>query len=546
MAEQESRVKKTLLNARVNLIFYFLTLLLSFFSRKIFLDHIGPDFVGLTGSLNNLIGFLNIVELGIGAAIGYLLYKPIYDQDHEKINDIISVMGYLYRWIGYIILTGGIIMSVFLPWIFPPEKTGFSLLLVYSAFFSFVGSTLIGYFLNYKQNLLGADQKFYIVTAYFQTANIIKTLIQMVVAYYTDNLYLWIVIEFAYSAIYSIILNWKIKQTYPWLKTRVSEGRRLLKQYPEVLKKTGQLFVHRIAYFAQYQTQPFIVYMFVNLGVVAFMGNYNLLMDKLATLISSFCGSPGAAIGNLVAEGNKEKIRNIFWQLCALEMFMASFMIYFLWHILNPFITLWIGTEYILPNVVIIFLMINFYINVTRSNVGQFINAYGLFHDMWAPIAEAIIYVVFSLAGGILGKYLSTVYPGISWHSYFPLVGVLSGGLISLISIIMIWKPYFLFSQGFKASVWKYWTGYAKYLGLSVSAIIVSSVITDSILSIDPTISILNFLIYGCGVAAIYLIIAGAIYYAMDSYSRGISKTIYNQARSIIVKYLGKFKLIKW
>ena len=65
---QESRVRKSLLNARVNLIFYFLTLALSFFSRKIFLDTLGADFVGLTGTLQNLLGFLNLAELGIGSA----------------------------------------------------------------------------------------------------------------------------------------------------------------------------------------------------------------------------------------------------------------------------------------------------------------------------------------------------------------------------------------------------------------------------------------------------------------------------------------------
>ena len=61
----ESRLKKSLLNARVNLIFYFLSLALSFFSRKIFLDALGADFMGLIGTLNNLLGFLNLAELGI-------------------------------------------------------------------------------------------------------------------------------------------------------------------------------------------------------------------------------------------------------------------------------------------------------------------------------------------------------------------------------------------------------------------------------------------------------------------------------------------------
>ena len=53
----ESRLKKSYLNARVNVLFYFITLFISFFSRKIFLDMLGEDFVGLMGTLQNLLGF---------------------------------------------------------------------------------------------------------------------------------------------------------------------------------------------------------------------------------------------------------------------------------------------------------------------------------------------------------------------------------------------------------------------------------------------------------------------------------------------------------
>ena len=104
---QESRLKKSLLNARVNLIFYFLSLALSFFSRKIFLDALGADFMGLIGTLNNLLGFLNLAELGISTAIGYVLYKPLFEHDEKKINEIISVFGFIYRRIGFIILSAG-------------------------------------------------------------------------------------------------------------------------------------------------------------------------------------------------------------------------------------------------------------------------------------------------------------------------------------------------------------------------------------------------------------------------------------------------------
>ena len=63
MSSTDSRVKKSLLNARVNLIFYFLVLILSFFSRKIFLDTLGAEFIGFTSTLQNLLGFLNFARL---------------------------------------------------------------------------------------------------------------------------------------------------------------------------------------------------------------------------------------------------------------------------------------------------------------------------------------------------------------------------------------------------------------------------------------------------------------------------------------------------
>ena len=62
----ESRVKKSILNARVNLLFIFLSVLIAFFSRKIFINSLGVEFVGLTSTLQSVLGFLNLAELGVG------------------------------------------------------------------------------------------------------------------------------------------------------------------------------------------------------------------------------------------------------------------------------------------------------------------------------------------------------------------------------------------------------------------------------------------------------------------------------------------------
>ena len=86
------RIHKSILNAEVNVIFYFLTLFLTFFSRKIFLDCLGTEFIGLTGTLGNILGYLNLAELGITACIGYFLFKPLQTNNKQEIQDILSLL----------------------------------------------------------------------------------------------------------------------------------------------------------------------------------------------------------------------------------------------------------------------------------------------------------------------------------------------------------------------------------------------------------------------------------------------------------------------
>jgi len=445
----KSRLQKSLLNARVNLIFYFIGLGISFFSRKIFLDTLGADFMGLTGTLLNLLGFLNLAELGIGSAIGYVLYKPLFEHDEIRINEIISVFGYIYRKIGFIILGAGCVLACFLPLIFPNNV--FDLKVIYFAYFSYLSSALIGYFANYKQTLLGADQNEYMVTAYYQSAIILKTLIQMFLVYYTGSYYIWIAMELLLGIAYSIILEWKIKQVYPWLKSEVRKGKELYKEYPDVMKYTKQIFVHKIGGFVQSQTAPFLIYTFVSLKTVAFYGNYTIIIDKITLFINSLLNSTNAGVGNLIAENNQKRIQEVFWQLLSIRFLIAGVISYCLFQLTEPFISLWLGREYILPPTVLILLIVNSFIGFTRGATDQFIFGYGLFYDTWAPITEAILNLVVTIVAGY----------------YWGLPGILLGSIISLMAIVCLWKPYFLYTKGFKKRVSQYWILYFKYLLLA-------------------------------------------------------------------------------
>ena len=60
-----SRIQKSIKNAKVNVIFYVITAVLAFFSRKVFLDNLGTEFLGLSSTLGDILNLMNITELGI-------------------------------------------------------------------------------------------------------------------------------------------------------------------------------------------------------------------------------------------------------------------------------------------------------------------------------------------------------------------------------------------------------------------------------------------------------------------------------------------------
>lgn len=503
--QKESRVKKSLLNARVNLIFYFLTLTLSFFSRKIFLDNLGADFIGLTVTLGNLLGFLNLAESGVSAAIAVVLYAPLYEHDQRKIKEIVSVLGYLYHIVGKIILSVGIVLACFFPLMFSNE--GLDLYIIYLTFFAFLGSSLIGYFINYKQVLLSADQRNYVVAAYSQSANVVKLLIQMTLAYYTRNCYLWVVLEFVFGIMYSVILNWKIKQVYPWLRTELKKGKILCREYPEVMRYTKQLFVHKIASVVYTQATPILVYAFASLQVVAYYGNYTIITSKLSSLLGNFLGGTSASVGNLISEGDKGKILRVYWELISIRFLFVGVAVFAIYHLLPSFISLWLGPEYIMSKALLILVLISFALGIIRGVTEEFTFAYGLFSDVWAPFVESAILIVVAIVGGRL------------WG----LEGTLLGSIMSSIIIVYIWKPYFLFTRGMLISVWGYWKEFIKYLLIFATSFYFSTMIVRNIhIQLNFYENWLDWILYAMIIVLLFIIVFGVALFLLTEGTRNL------------------------
>ena len=469
--ERQSRVKKSLLNMRVNMIAYVLTIFIAFFSRRIFFDKLGAEFIGLTTTANSLLGFLNLAELGVGTSIAYFLYKPIFENDREKINDTISIMGYMYRIIGIIILASGIILSLFLPLIF--EKTDFSWLIIYYCFYAELFCSLLGYFVNYKANtIFAADQRQYLVTAYFQIIQFLMAVTQMCLAYFTSSYYLFVTVTLIFAVVNSIVLNWKFNRIYPWVKSDFKRGREALKERPEIVKYIRRVFIHQIGGFVNYRVMPIIMYGFASLTTVALYGNYITILNKVGGAMSSVFGGTGASVGNLIAEGNKEKTYNCYRELFTIKFSLVAFLFICSLKLCNSFVSVWLGKEYLLPQILVVLICSNSCLDLFRDTTEQFLNGFGLKADIWVPVCR-----VASLALIVLAGY------------FYGLTGMLFVPVTVQILLMHIWKPYYLYHSGFKLS-------FAEYLKVLSACVIpfviagtVAELLTNSIIGDDMTLT---------------------------------------------------------
>lgn len=510
----ESRTQKSLKNAQVALIFYFIQLVLGFFSRKAFFDYLGSEVLGLNTTASNLLGFLNLAELGVSAAVGYFLYQPLYDKDYEKLNKLVSLQGWIYRKVAFFIIIASAILMCFFPMIF--SKSPLPIWYAYLTFGILLFSSLLGYFRNYRQIVLYADQKGYKIQEYVQGSTIIKTILQILtMTFLPYPFFSWLVLEFTGAIATTVILNQIIRKNYPWLKTKVSEGKKYLKEYPEVLKKTGQAFFHRIGYVLLSQSSPLIIYGFTSLTTVALYGNYILIINKIGTLLNSVFGSTGAAIGNLVASKDKQRIIKVFWELNDSRLCLSVIVLLCLYYLTNPFITIWLGKEYCLSNTFLILYIALNSISMTRNTVDSYINAYGLFKDVWAPLAEAGLNIGLSI---LLGYY-------------FKLNGIIVGILISQILIISLWKPYFLFKEGISISSMKYFLPMIYRYTVIVLLFIFFHPIFK-LLHLEQIVTVNDFIINGLIVVFCCTIIVGLVFNILF---QGV-KDFVTRIKNIIIK----------
>lgn len=498
--EPVSRTSRSIRNIVTALAYYCVATLLAFVGRRVFIDRLGADVLGLNTTAVNLMQFLNLAEFGIGLAVGYALYAPVARGDRRVIAEIIALQGHLYRRIAFVIIGGAVILGCFFPLIF--KGMSLPLWYAYASFGVLLFSALLSYFVNYRQVIMTVSQCDYRIKYSYNTALIVKTIVQIWAVYALDNPYVWwLVIEAAGAVGAAVALDLSVRRHYPYLSTPQPSRRELMARYPHIVADTRRLFIHRIADYVLRQTSPLVIYACVSLSMVAYYGNYMLVVTGLLGLLDAALAPINPAVGDLVASGDRERVRTVFAELFTLRFFCAASTTMILWLLLPPLVTLWLGAQYVLPPVVLALICAIYFINSFRQAIDAFKLGCGLFADVWAAVAEAVLNIGLSVLFGII------------WG----LPGILAGVLVALSVIVMGWKPVYVCRSGVYLPLRYFWGLFARHL----PAVAVTGVALWLLVSVMPSSAGATagyFLLYSIAVICVSgIVMAGVLWFTVPA-----------------------------
>ncbi|TJZ35599.1 sugar translocase [Priestia megaterium] len=446
-------------------------LLVSFVARIAFVRVLSTEYLGLNGLFTTILSLLSLVELGVGPAMTFSLYKPLAEKDTEKVKSLMQLYKKAYTVIGIVVAILGASLAPFLHFFIKdiPDIPN-----IYLIYLLFVANSAISYFFSYKRSLIITDQKRYIATYYRYTFFTVLNIVQIIVLFSTKSFILFLSCQVIATVAENIFISKKADKLYPFLKEKTIQ--KLDKETTgSIFKNIRALVVHKLGGVVVNSTDNLIISRFVGLTWVGLYSNYFLVINALNLVIAQIFSSITASVGNLGVTETKEKTKSIFDVVFFLNFWIYGFCSIAFIAILNPFIQLWLGEKYLLSDSIVIMIVLNFYLTGMRQAVLTFKEAMGLFwYDRHKPIFESIINLCVSL---ILVKYLG-------------MVGVFIGTTISTLTTCFWIEPYVLYKHGLKFPLLPFFLRYIFYMLITI----ITSILTLKVSELFYEVNFINFI----------------------------------------------------
>lgn len=466
------RTVKQLKNFSSSIFRYLITFFFSFYTRKLFIDALGVEYLGVSGLISNVLGMLAIAELGIGTSIVFSLYKPLAEKDRQKTHLLIALYRKLYHYIALVVLLIGLLLMPFLT-DFSPDLANIPHYNI--IYLMCLANSVIPYYFAYNSTLYTASQQGYKLEMIHTTFYVITMVITITILSYWPNYILLTACSMLLGIASQIVIYFMARCRWPWLHKKA------LGTLPDadmrIIKKNVKAMVwHKVGTYCVYGTSSIIIANTINLVTVGLYANYQTVISSLTRFLHQFFTSSNSGLGNLIALESKEKVYNVFRELNFIAFWWYGLLTIGVFFSIDLLIEIWLGSEYQISRWAIVYISLNIYVVGMRMSCASFKSASGLFSaDQYVPILQSILNLT-------LGFILGTMYglPGITFST-------LASGLLT----ISWYGAYVIYRDFLKISVIKYYLDYLIYV---IFILFVGGVVFMIKKNYEPSNTMVNFL----------------------------------------------------
>lgn len=450
-----NRTENSLRNVTASIGGQLLNNALKFLCRTVFIYTLGKEFLGISSLYANILTILSVTELGFSSSITYSLYRPLAEDNIPLVQSLMDFFKKAYRIIGIAILAMGLALLPFLPYLMAGTT---DVVNIYLYYLLYLLQTVVSYlFFAYKAVLLIADQKKYLNDVVLYITQVCMNLAQIAILFLLQSFFIYTVTAIVSNVVQNIAVSKIVDKKYPYLS---QPAEKLSKQGKrEVFSQVYATALYRISTIIGTATDNLIISSNISVLLVGLYDNYSMIIQVVQKFIQGAFQAVTSSLGNYYVLESRAQNEFLFRCLNLLNNWLIVFCSVSFMVLLQPFIQLWIGEEYLLSNFSLVVIVSNFATNYLQNVVQIYKNASGLFvKGKYRAVATAVLNLLFSI---ILVRILG-------------LPGVFLGSIISRMVTTWWYDVWILYHYGFCKSPIHYFVqcGVTMFLLYAISGLI--------------------------------------------------------------------------
>jgi len=410
-------------------------IILTFVGRQVFVQVLAIELLGVNSLFADVLMILSIADMGLATAMTYSYFKPLAENDEDKLAALSHYYNKVYKLIALAVALIGIGLTPFLRYIINVEHPIPQIEIYYLIA---LASTVVSYLFVYKTIIIKADQKAYITAKYRIWMSITASILQIGVLLLTRSFLLFNIVLIFTTLGFNLLISRKANQLYPFLKRKVvldTDDKR------SVFKNIKSMIIYHTSGILFASSDTILISVLIGTVTVGKYSNYMLAVLNLKNMCYMVFNSMSASIGNMIVKEPPKKRLQIFNAMQALSCWLSGFVIYCSFFLLDDFVILWLGRDFVFDLPTKVALLLTAYFSILLFPTAAFRVATGMYQKSKYVMAVAAI-----------TKILLAIILGI----HFGLPGILAATVISKLATYAWYEPKILYRDFFENSSTRY------------------------------------------------------------------------------------------